>query len=75
MIVKDKQQTLTVTVTAKSMIVLFMMTIMILIRSEAKTVCRIIWMEDITDRKMTKKEIKARCEWHFKKDAIQKNMC
>jgi hypothetical protein len=44
------------------MIVLFMMTIMISFRSEAETVCRIIWMEDITDRKMTKKEIKTRCE-------------
>jgi hypothetical protein len=61
MIVKDKQWILTVTVTAKSMIVLFM-TVVILFRYEAETVCRVIWMEDITDRKMTKKEIKARCE-------------
>jgi len=48
-------------VTVKSTIVLFMMTI-ISFTSETEIVCRMIWMEDITDRKMTKREIKTRCE-------------
>jgi hypothetical protein len=63
------------TATAKSTTVPVMMTIMISFRSEAEKVCRMIRMKDITDRKMTKKKIKTRCEWHFKRDAIQKNMC
>jgi hypothetical protein len=61
MILKDKQWIRTMTVTAKSTIVPFMMTIMISFRSEAEVVCRMIRMEDITDRKMIK-EIKTRNE-------------
>jgi hypothetical protein len=49
-------------VTAKSMSVFFMMTLMISFGSEAETVCRMIWMEDITDRKMPSRKIKTRCE-------------
>jgi len=62
MILKDKQWFRTIRETAKSMTVLFTMTIMISFRSEAGTVCRMIRMEDITDRKMPKRKIKTRCE-------------
>jgi len=56
MILKDKQWIRTMTVTAKSTTVPFMMTIMKSFRFEAEAVCRMIRMEDITDRKIIKKE-------------------
>jgi len=62
MILKDKQWIRTMRETAKSMTVLFTMTIMISFGSETGTVCRMIWMEDITDRKMPDRKIKTRCE-------------
>jgi len=62
MILKDKQWIRTMRVTAKSTSVLFMMTIMISFGSEAERVCKMIWMEDITDRKMPNRKIKTRCE-------------
>ena len=62
MILKDKQWIRTMTVTAKSTTVPFMMTIMKSFRFEAEAVCRMIRMEDITDRKIIKKEIKTRSE-------------
>jgi hypothetical protein len=46
MIVKEEQWILTVTVTVKSMIGFFMMTVMILFRYEGETVCRMIGTED-----------------------------
>jgi hypothetical protein len=51
-----------VAVTVKSVTVLFMMAAMIMCRSEAEEVYRMIWAEDTTDRKMPKREIKARFE-------------
>jgi hypothetical protein len=46
MIVKEEQWILTVTVTAKSMIGLFMMTVMIMFRYDGETVCRVRGTED-----------------------------
>ena len=48
MIVKEEQWILTVTVTVKSMIGFFMMTVMIMFKYEGEAVCRMIGTEDIS---------------------------